>query len=62
MTSGQLSAGALAGAFVVLVDYFAHLAAPSLVISAATLFFTAVFVYLYPFLVWLRGKVIGPVA
>jgi hypothetical protein len=62
MTSGQLSAGALAGAFVVLVDYFAGFAAPSLIISSATLFFTAAFVYLWPFLKALQARVIGPAA
>jgi hypothetical protein len=61
MTSGQLTAGALAGSFVVLVDYFAGFAAPSVVISAGTVFFTAVFVYVYPFLVALQRRVIGPV-
>jgi hypothetical protein len=62
MTSGQLTAGALAGSFVVLMDYFLGLAAPSVVVSAATLFFTAIFSYAYPFLAALRTRVIGPVA
>jgi hypothetical protein len=62
MISGQLTVGALAAAFVVLVDYFFHLAAPSVVTSAGTVLFTAIFAYAYPFLAALRARVIGPVA
>ena len=56
-----LTYSGLAAAIVVLLDWHFALAAPSAVIGAGITFFTAVFMYAWPFLKVLRERAIGPV-